>query len=166
MKFLYELTDPQVAALLSQGSTGIIPTDESYSLITTQTQLRNTTTLIAARDQINNTDNWSAIHWRSTKKYWPGAINMALPGASTPVRLPDYPELRVLLKRTGPLIVQAAPVSIDTIRHALRHFGQNHDFCVDIGKIPTQIPTNISFNNDKINILSQGIGTIAPEDLG
>jgi L-threonylcarbamoyladenylate synthase len=75
-------------------------------------------------------------------------------------RLPKDAWLRVLLRRTGPLVAPSANYEgmppARTIREAKKYFGDRVDFYVDAGRFVAKPSTLVTLSHEKFVILRQG----------
>jgi L-threonylcarbamoyladenylate synthase len=196
MKVMHDLAEPTVAKMLADGKVGIIPTDTLYGIVASIAHpksverlyaIRNRDSdkaciiLAANRSQITDTAAWQPIDWRITKKYWPGPVSMVLPitdktpryltrGWQTPpYRVPDFPKLRALLQKVGPIVAPSANPQTKppakTIKEAQEYFGESVDFYVDGGELKGEPSTLIKTQDGKVHILRQGKGRIDESDL-
>ncbi len=112
------------------------------------------------------------------ERVWPGKVSVVLPlsvrrrklikelkylhrGTGTlAFRVPASAGLRVLLRRTGPLVAPSAnregQPPARTIRAAKRYFGDRVDFYVDKGKLISKPSTLISITGGKMVVLRKG----------
>lgn len=196
MNVFEEVADPRVVALLRDGGIGVIPTDTVYGVVASarrpaaierlyRVRKRDAhkacIVLVGSRSQIDDTAAWQPIDWHVTKRYWPGPVSIVVPTSgktpaylfhgdqSPPYRLPDDPQLRVLLNRVGPLVapsanLQGEPPALN-LEQAQAYFGKSVDFYVDGGELHNQPSTLITTQGGKITILRQGAGIIDQEDL-
>lgn len=105
------------------------------------------------------------------KEYWPGPLSAVFKAPGAPdwlraadgtlaVRLPDYPELRSLIDRTGPLISTSANLSggqpAATVQESKERFGDKLDFYVDIGPLNNPPSTVVSVKGKRLEVLRPG----------
>ncbi|MFA6446321.1 MAG: L-threonylcarbamoyladenylate synthase [Candidatus Paceibacterota bacterium] len=111
---------------------------------------------------------------------WPGPVSVVLPCNSPrfaylradsntlAFRVPDDENLRLILRKTGPLIAPSAnPEGFSpakTIEEAKEYFADTVDFYNDGGVLDIQPSTLITIKNNKVVILRQGKGII-PDSL-
>ena len=182
------LTDPAVIACLNEGGVVVIPTDTMYGLVARASdqqavervyRIRGRAPekpcimLVAARWQITDTSLWTPKHKVLADTYWPGALSLVAPTATTPAylhrgthtlayRMPDRDDLRRLLTNTGPLIAPSAnPESrppATTILEARAYFGDTVDGYIDGGTLSGDAPSTVAgIVNDEIHIFRQGV---------
>ncbi len=188
MIIIKSLSSKRLVKIIKKVGVGVIPTDTIYGLV--RKALSRKTVKRVYKLKQRNPKKPSIIHiskvddlnlfriklGENTKKflqkYWPGKVSVILPcpykkfsylhrGTETlAFRLPDYPELVSLLKKTGPLIAPSAnPESEEpakTIEEAKKYFGEKVDFYADVGR-PESLPsTLISIKDEKVKVLRQG----------
>lgn len=106
------------------------------------------------------------------EKYWPGKVSVILPcsnqefeylhrGTNTlAFRLPDYPRLRDLIKKTGPLVAPSAnPEGFSPakdIEEARGYFGDKVDFYYPKGVLKSRPSTLMEVRGGKIKVLREG----------
>ncbi|MBI4157787.1 threonylcarbamoyl-AMP synthase [Candidatus Woesebacteria bacterium] len=104
------------------------------------------------------------------EKYWPGKVSIVFPRAhdTLAVRLPDYPELRELIKKTGPLIAPSANTEgkppAKNVKEAINYFGDKIDYYVDGGEINSEPSTLIKLEYGKVVVLREGAVKIEESD--
>jgi L-threonylcarbamoyladenylate synthase len=105
-------------------------------------------------------------------KYWPGKVSAILPckhpemqylhrGTNTlAFRIPEKPELRDILRETGPLIAPSAnpegEIPARTVKEAKKYFGKKVDFYADEGEKESEPSTLIKITGEDIDILRKG----------
>jgi len=105
-------------------------------------------------------------------KVWPGKISVILPAKenlfkylhkgtkSLAIRIPDKPDLRKLLEKTGPLISTSANPEgkkpATTVEEAENYFGNNVDFYVNEGFLNGEPSTVVKVVGDKIRLIRKG----------
>lgn len=110
-------------------------------------------------------------------KFWPGKVSVVLPCAdekwqhlhrdtgTIAFRLPHVPELRALLRETGPIIAPSANPQgkppAETIENAKSYFGDAVDFFVDGGTLHGEPSTVVRFEEGKIVVVREGVVKIA-----
>lgn len=187
IKFL-PVTLNDASNYLANGKVGVIPTDTIYGLVG-EALLPNTVERIY-EIKVRKPDKPLIILISSLedlklfgikinektksifKEYWPGKVSIILPcpkdkfeylhrGTNTlAFRLPDYPDLRKLIKKTGPLVAPSAnPAGLPpakTIKEAQDYFGNRIDFYVDGGRLDSPPSTLISLASGKVEVLREG----------
>ena len=104
------------------------------------------------------------------EKYWPGKVSIVFPRAhdTLAVRLPDYPELRELIRKTGPLIAPSANFEgkppAKNVKEAINYFGNKVDCYVDAGEINSDPSTLIKLEDGKVVVLRKGAVKIEESD--
>lgn len=171
MQIFQSLTN-EVAALLKNGSVGLIPTDTLYGLVC---QLDNQaavervydlkgrdfskpvgTILIADSGQLD--DVVASRELLAAEVYWPGPVSVVLEVGprfsyahrgknSLPFRVPSQAGLRELLRQTGPLATTSANLAgalpATTMQEAMGIFRENVDFYVEGGDLSSNRPSKI-----------------------
>lgn len=172
-KFTSRSSD-ELAAVIKDGGIGVILTDTIYGLVADANNEQAVERVYKTRSRdlekpcIVLIDNLSQIwdvdvplrYEEVIKSYWPGRVSILLPAADkTPAfihrgyngtvafRMPDDPELRALLKKTGPLIAPSANPAGENpaadITEAEGYFGESIDFYVDSGICTNTTPSRI-----------------------
>lgn len=188
MIIVNSLSSEKLVEIIKKGGVGVIPTDTIYGLVGKALSRKTVKKVYKLKQRnpkkpsiilISKIDDLKLFRIKldeNTKKflqkYWPGKVSVILPcpykkfsylhrGTKTlAFRLPDYPELVDLLKKTGPLIAPSAnPESEEpakTIKEAKKYFGEKVDFYVDIGQLESLPSTLISIKDEKVEVLRQG----------
>lgn len=187
MRIFADLNNPEIAELLRAGAVGVLPSDTIYGVMASARQASAVERLyeLRARDEdkpcillindpahIVDAEALRPIDYRLMERYWPGPVSIIFPVTNkTPVwlhrgqqslayRLPDIPELRALLRRSGPLLAPTANVQgqppATTIDEAMAYFGDRVDFYVDAGELQGQSSTLIKAEGDRVVVLRQG----------
>jgi L-threonylcarbamoyladenylate synthase len=182
------LTDPALIACLNEGGVVVLPTDTMYGLVARASdrqavervyRIRGRAPekpcimLVAARWQITDMSLWTPHHTALADTYWPGALSLVAPTATTDAylhrgthtlayRMPDRDDLRRLLTNTGPLIAPSANPEgqspATTLQEAQAYFGDKVDGYVDGGTLAGDAPsTVVGIIDDKIHIFRQGV---------
>ncbi len=188
MIIVNSLSSERLVEIIKKGGVGVIPTDTIYGLVG-KALLRKIVKRVYKLKQrnpkkpsiilISKVDDLKLFRIEldeNTKKflqkYWPGKVSVIFPcpykkfsylhrGTETlAFRLPGYPELVDLLKKTGPLIAPSAnPESEEpakTIKEAKNYFGEKVDFYADVGQLESLPSTLISIKDEKVKVLRQG----------
>ncbi len=150
---------------------GVIPTDTVYGLVAridspkaieklyqVKSRAAAPGTIIAASVNDLEKIGFSKHQLSTVASYWPAPLSVVLDASHVPnyvkhvrtdlpVRIPDVPALRTLLKKTGPLMTTSAnapgePTS-GTIDDAVNYFGDEVDFYVDGGDLRGNPPSTI-----------------------
>ena len=92
-------------------------------------------------------------------RYWPGPLTIVF-STGRSVRLPDYPELREVIRQTGPIVSTSAnpcgrPIA-DSIEMAREYFGDKVTGYFDAGRLVGSPSTVVQFQDDILKILRQG----------
>lgn len=185
---MHIITFDKVGDLLNKGSVGIMPTDTVYGLVALasdqqaverfyglKSREQKPGTLVAA-----NTGQLLALGVPQTEidkvaKWWPNPLSAVLTvtghdylhqGVGTlAMRVVANPQIRELLKQTGPLITSSAnqpgQPPATTVDEAVAYFGDNVDFYVDGGTIKDILPSTIVRPTaDGVEVLRQGSITL------
>jgi L-threonylcarbamoyladenylate synthase len=172
--------------LLQPGAIGVIPTDTVYGVVARaadsravkrlyELKKRDTKpgTLIAADVAQLEALGLKHRYLKAVEQFWPGAVSVVIPAAdpsleylhqgkmSLAVRIPDHPELRKLLEKTGPLLTSSAnrpgEPPATTRRQAEDYFGDKIEFYIDGGDLKDREPsTVIRVVDDAIEVLRPG----------
>jgi L-threonylcarbamoyladenylate synthase len=172
--------------LQKPGAIGIMPTDTVYGVVARaadeaavkrlyelKERSKKPGTIIAANREQLESLGLKHRYLKAVEQFWPGAVSVIIPVSdprlaylhqgqlSLAVRLPDLPELQVLLSQTGPLLTSSAnlpgePPAVN-IEQAKAYFGDQVDFYEDGGDISKRLPsTLIRIVDDAIEVLRQG----------
>jgi L-threonylcarbamoyladenylate synthase len=165
------MIDDAIVSLLSGGGVGILRTDTLYGIVARadneaavervysvkgRTPTKPPIILIASTDQLLN--DYDQKTMKRVSQLWPGKVSVILPAPNAPkwlvrsgdslaYRMPNNPELRELLQRTGPLVAPSAnpeglPPAMD-INEAVEYFGEKVDFYVDGGRVEDNTPSQL-----------------------
>lgn len=176
------------AGPLIKNGVGVIPTDTLYGLVG-RAQDRNAVeriyrlkgrqpnkpliVLISSLDDLSKFKvKVDAKTKKVLEKYWPGKVSVILPcsnqefeylhrGTNTlAFRLPDYPKLRDLIKKTGPLVAPSANPEgfppAKNIEEAREYFGNKVDFYYPKGILKSRPSTLMEAGDGKIKVLREG----------
>lgn len=176
------------AGPIAKNGVGVIPTDTLYGLVGRAQDKEAVERIYRLKGRqsdkplivlISSLDDLSKFKVKvdaKTKKvlekYWPGKVSVILPcpnqefeylhrGTNTlAFRLPDYPELRDLIKKTGPLVAPSAnPEGLSpakNIKEAREYFGDEVDFYYAKGILKSLPSTLIEVRGGKIKVLREG----------
>lgn len=170
--------------MLAGGAVGVLPTDTVYGLVTSATrpdsvarfyQLKNRQskpgTLIAS--SVNQLIGMGFLQYEldQVRGYWPNSLSAVLTltandyltqgVGSLAVRVVSTPNLKTLLRQTGPLITSSAnrpgePIAT-SLDEAYAYFGDAVDFYVDGGEIAeAHASTIVRVAPDGLEIIRQG----------
>jgi L-threonylcarbamoyladenylate synthase len=178
MIIIKSLSSEKLIEVIKKGGVGVIPTDTIYGLVGKALSRKTVKRVYKLKQRnpkkpsiilISKIDDLKLFRIKldeNTKKFlqkhWPGKVSVILPcGTKTlAFRLPDYPELVDLLKKTGPLIAPSANPESEkpakTIKEAKNYFGEKVDFYTDVGRLESLPSTLISIKDEKVEILRQG----------
>lgn len=155
--------DPELIRLLKEGAIGVVKTDTLYGIVakasdagavervfTVRGRDRHKSCIVLIADQHDLFDQPSGAAADFLDLHWPGPVSVALPSPSAPkylqfhdgtvaYRMPADPELRELLKATGPLIAPSANLQgeppAEEIEQAKAYFGEHVDAYVNSGRV-------------------------------
>ena len=178
----------ETADLLRSGNIGIIPTDTIYGIVASAMDKDAVERVYRVRgrdegkpcivliadvadiDQFQIPLSGKATKW--LEKWWPGQVSVILPcpderwrylhrrTGTIAFRVPDVPELRELLRTTGPLVAPSAnPQGMPparTVAEALIYFGDGIDFSVDGGTLEGQPSTLVRFEENRPVVIRSG----------
>jgi L-threonylcarbamoyladenylate synthase len=182
---------PDLENLLKKPSAiGVIPTDTVYGVVARASDEaavkrlyalkkrsdKPGTIIAASREQLEEL-GLKHRYLKAVEQFWPGAVSIIIPVSnpeltylhqgklSLAVRLPELPELRELLKYTGPLLTSSANLPGESpatnIEQAKACFGDQVDFYEDGGDLSDrQASTLIRIVDDAIEVLRQGAVTV------
>ncbi len=177
---------------LASGSIGILPTDTLYGFVASALLPESVERLyeMRGRDEkkpcivllADRTDITRFVRVLSSEEdalldtLWPGAVSVILSGfseqfsylhrgtESIAFRVPDIPELRDMLRISGPIIAPSAnPEGMkpaETIEEAESYFGDRADFFVDGGKLSGLPSTVVKIENGRLTIVRQGVAKL------
>jgi L-threonylcarbamoyladenylate synthase len=173
VRIFTSLLDPALADCINRGGVVIIPTDTLYGVVALAAdktavervyQLRGRApekpciVLAANQSQITDTSLWTPKHRELAKKYWPGALSLVTPTATTDsylhrgthtlaYRVPNFADLKQLLQVTGPLIAPSANPEgsppATSLAEAQAYFGDRVDGYVDGGTLAGHAPSTV-----------------------
>lgn len=185
--------DQKVIELLKNGGVGLLPSDTIYGLSCRALDKKavERVRILKGRDagkpfiilisDIKMLDllSISENQAEAVKQYWPGAVSAILQAAnssdwlqrgtqSLAVRLPDYLELRNLIRQVGPIVSTSANLQgqppVSSAREAQKIFGDKLDFYVDVGELNKPPSTLAIIEDDKLKVVRQGAVKINGED--
>ena len=182
------LSDPQVAQLLSQGAVGVIPTDTIYGLVA-HAQSRSAVerlyslkprelapgTIIGASIEQFTELGLDTPSLDKIRHLWPAPLSVVIDAQASPpylrqtrttlpVRIPALVEIIQLLEQTGPLMTTSANTSgsptSTSMQMAIDYFGDQVDFYVDGGDLGSRLSSTIIGFNDNGEIVLYRRGAI------
>ncbi|MDR1265081.1 MAG: threonylcarbamoyl-AMP synthase [Propionibacteriaceae bacterium] len=185
-----------VLAVLRRDDCVVLPTDTVYGLAALAGSARAVQRLQAAKGRGDDfpppvlvadlaaVESWTGplppAAGRLAEAYWPGPLTLVLPlaptapplarppGAEIAWRVPDHPELRQLLRATGPLATSSANrhghPAATTVDQARRQLGRSVALYVDGGPTPGPTPsTVVALAPDGPRVLRPG--RLSPADI-
>ncbi len=180
---------PKIVEMLKNGGVGVVPTDTIYGISASaldkaaaerayslkgKAEQKPMIVLISSLKDLDIFNvRLSVIAKKFLKTYWPGRISVILdcPGKkheylhrgtkTLAFRVPAYPDLISLLKKTGPLVSTSANPSgknpAESIAQAKKYFGEEIDFYVDTGDLGSTPSTVVRLYEDgKLEIIRKG----------
>jgi len=179
MKILTSLQDAELRETLTRGGIAVIKTDTLYGLVASaldpkavqkiydlkdRNEHKACIVLIAEVSQLLPGTHMDDAHSALMDKYWPGPVTIIMPvdtqnldyltrgNGSLAYRLPNSPDLRELIRRTGPLIAPSAnPEGAEparSVRDATAYFGEAVDAYVDSGEVKNATASRIITVNE------------------
>lgn len=183
-KILNKISDRDVSRLLLDGRVGVIPTDTVYGLVCCAANKSAVAKLYALKNRQSkpgtviaaNTEQLSELgikarYLSAVADYWPNPISIIIPNfeldylhlgtGGIAVRVPDNPELALLLAQTGSLLTTSAnrpnEAEAVNVEQAIEYFGEEIDFYVNGGDLYGRKPsTLIRVVDDAVEVLRQG----------
>lgn len=180
---------PKIVEILKNGGVGVVPTDTIYGISASaldkkavervyslkgKAEQKPMIVLVSSPKDLDDFGvRLSIIAKRFLKTYWPGRVSVILDcpdkkyeylhrGTKTlAFRVPAYPELISLLKKTGPLVSTSANPSgrepAESIAQAKKYFDQEMDFYVDIGDLGST-PSTVArlYEDGGLEIIREG----------
>lgn len=172
---------------LQQGGVGVLPTDTIYGLVGSALLSETVERIYELRRRdpkkpmivlisgIQDLEQFgivlSAKLIEQLKKYWPGPYSIILPTIDEQFeylhrgsdriafRVPDKPELLLLLEQTGPLVAPSANMEgmppARTIPEARRYFGTDIEFYIDEGELDQKASTLLEIDGDAVRIIRE-----------
>ncbi len=170
-KVFTSVSDPELAAMITRGAIGVIPTDTVYGLVAqanNQAAIKKMYSVKKREHQAGTTigasiDQFVALGFPTApllaaQQYWPASLSVVVNAASVPhylkiertalpVRIPSPPDLLTLLRQTGALMTSSAnkpgEPTATNIKAAMDYFGDSVDFYVDAGDLGNRPPSTI-----------------------
>lgn len=185
MSYKTDSFDDKIVSLLSRGGVGLLPADTIYGIscraldpeavrraheIKKRDKSKPFVILISRIEQLDElgiitTDAAPAL------RYWPGPLTLVCRAAKAPewlhrgtytlaVRQPDFPALRGLIDRVGPIVSTSANLSggkpAASAAEAEKYFKDKLDFYVDTGPHAGRPSTIVKSSFKGMEILRQG----------
>ena len=180
---------PKIVEILKKGGVGVVPTDTIYGISASaldkkavervyslkgKAEQKPMIVLISSPKDLDILDvRLNTVAKKFLKTYWPGRVSVILDclakkyeylhrGTKTlAFRVPAYPDLISLLKKTGPLVSTSANPGgkepAGNIAQAKKYFGEKMDFYVDIGDLGST-PSTVAriYENGNVEIIREG----------
>lgn len=171
MTVFTSVNDPEIARILIAGGVGVLRTDTIYGIVAlagNEAAVRRVyelkgredskSPIVLIDDERQIYDELSAAHSAYVREVWPGKVSVIVPSTQAPswirrqndsvaYRMPDFGELRNLVRVTGPLIAPSAnPQGMQpamNLREARYYFGNKIDFYVDGGSVESPEPSKL-----------------------
>jgi len=177
--------DDAVIQAIQNGEVGILPTDTVYGIVASAKLPKAVDTLMgvksrdgkpgtvlaATSDQLIEL-GIKARYVHAVEQYWPNPLSVIIPCGDTlsylhlgkfslACRIPDNPQLKALLEKTGPLMTSSAnhpgEETAQNLTEAKAYFGDSGSFYVDGGEKDHKAPsTIIRVVDDAIEIIREG----------
>ncbi len=186
MKIIKSLDSNELVNSLKNGGVAVIPTDTVYGIVASalsedaiekiygikgREKNKPFIILISSLDDLKILDiNLDEATKKTVEKYWPGKVSIVFPTSTGTLaaRLPDYPKLLELIKKTGPLIAPSANpqglIPAKNIQEAINYFGDKVDYYIDSGELDSSPSTLIKIQDGKVVVLREGAVTINNRD--
>jgi L-threonylcarbamoyladenylate synthase len=185
---VYKIESSKLAEALASGKIGVLPTDTLYGLVCSAAKKKSVEHVYELRERnlkkpsiilisdLEDLNSFCVKLDRRTKnilsRVWPGQVSVILPCSSPKFaylhrgtkslafRVPKKPQLRKLIKKTGPIIAPSANLEgllpATTVKEAREYFEDAVDFYVPGGRLYSLPSTIISIKNGKVAIKRQG----------
>lgn len=191
MAYITKSFDDEIVDLLKMGDIGLLPSDTIYGLscialnrasvekihkVKRRDKTKPFVILISRIEQLNDlgiitTDAAPAL------RYWPGKLTLICEASKAPdwlqmrtgtlaVRQPNYPKLRELIDKAGPIISTSANTAggqpAASVEQAREYFGDKLDFYVDAGILIGEPSTIVKSSFKGLEVIRPGaikIGT-------
>lgn len=179
----------EAGAEIARGAVGILPTDTLYGFVASALLPESVARLYEARGRNEQkpcivllADRADIARFGCTLSseenalldtLWPGAVSVILSGFSEQFsylhrgtgtiafRVPNVPELRDMLRASGPIIAPSAnPEGMkpaETVEEAEAYFGNRTDFFVDGGKLSGLPSTVVKVENGSVTVIRHGV---------
>lgn len=185
MSYITDSFDDEIVRRLEAGGVGLLPSDTIYGLSARALDRGAVERIHALKDRspgkpmivlisdIKMLDllSISADQAGLAKDYWPGPLSLEFQAPDAPawlhrglkhfaIRLPDYPELRQLIDKVGPLVSTSANIEgqepVSSVAEARRVFGDKLDFLVDAGQLDNPPSTLAVVEDGRLKVVRQG----------
>lgn len=175
---------------LAKGAIGVLPTDTLYGFVASALLPESVARLYEARgrneqkpcivliEKLSDMETFGVALSQDAENVlrtvWPGAVSVILPNipdrfsylhrgmGTLAFRMPNVPELRDMLRVSGPIIAPSAnPEGMkpaETAEEAQSYFGDRADFFVDGGKLSGLPSTVVRLEDDRFTVVRQGVG--------
>lgn len=151
----------QIVSTLSQGGVVVMPTDTVYGIVSRAEDNAAVERIYKVKKRNKEKKLITLISdWEQTKKFGTDSSKFTIPEYDEPTtiilndkafRLPKDPELRALIRETGPLVAPSANLEGQTparnVTEARNYFGNQVDLYVDGGEIEGRASKIIRLSN-------------------
>lgn len=190
------LNHPKIKNYILKGKIGVLPTDTIYGIhasafakpaVEKIYKVKNRDLekpFIVLVSSLSDLDKLSVAFSAKEKKLlqniWPNKISVLLDQPDKKfnylnrgtqkiaVRMPNYPALLELIKKTGPLVSTSANLQnkppAKNIKEAKQYFGKKIDFYVNKGVSKASGSTLVEITDNKLKIIRQGDYKLKPKD--
>lgn len=181
--------DNKIIELLKSGAVGLLPSDTIYGISARALDRQAVERIHKLKGReghkplivlISDIEQLVMLglnhkHADHVKKYWPGALSIEFDAKNAPgwlhrggfhfaVRMPDFSELRELIRKVGPIVSTSANLQgqppAQSVAEAKKYFNELLDFYVDAGGLSGQPSTLVQIVEDKLQVVRQGAVTI------
>ncbi|HET9721591.1 MAG TPA: L-threonylcarbamoyladenylate synthase [Candidatus Saccharimonadales bacterium] len=185
VSYVTDKFDDRVVELLRDGAVGLLPSDTIYGLscraldkaaVERIHKLKGRDSnkpliVLIADTKMLDLLSISGNQAKQVEPYWPGAISLEFQAPSSPhwlhrgfkhfaIRVPDYPELRDLIRQVGPIVSTSANLQgqqpVASVAAAQEFFGDKLDFYVDVGELDNPPSTLAILENGRLKTVRQG----------
>lgn len=187
-----DVNDPVLVEMILDGAVGILPTDTVYGLVAKANlksavdrlyqikprHLQPGTIIGASIDTFRDLGFHEDVLGRCLS-YWPDSISVVLNAThvetylkkrrdALPVRIPKAQKLTKLLQQTGALMTTSANApgapTATNIHTAMKYFGDEVDFYVDVGELGERPPSTIIGFDDNGSVVVYREGAVKLDD--
>lgn len=186
MEVIHTFNSKKLIDSLKKGEVAVIPTDTIYGIVGLASSKKAVSKIydLKGRNEnkpfiilISSIKDLASLKIKLDKnskeiikKYWPGKVSIIFKRRrdAQAVRLPNYPELTRLIKKTGPLVAPSAnPESLPpakNLEEAIAYFGGKVTHYIDGGVLSSFPSTLIKLEDRKVVVLRKGAVTIDESD--